>query len=134
MNPNAWDIKTRTMNQNSAFDHELDIKCSNGLNVTENKLFESMKKIGLNPEIQYKIGLMTVDFAFPDKKIVIEVNGPYHNSETQRYHDKSRWVVLKRYGWTMRSFTSNSVYYHSDAIAERIAEFIGAHIKKIIQI
>ncbi len=62
------------------FDQEWDIKLANGMNLTENKLYDAMLKIGLKPEYQYEISYMKVDFAFPKYNIVIEVNGPYHDT------------------------------------------------------
>lgn len=106
------------------FDYYGDIKQTNGLNVSENKLFEAMREIGLNPIPQYKISQMTVDFAFPDRKIVIEVNGPYHRTEEQIIRDKKRWFVLNKEGWKRRSFSSKEVYENPQRVAEKIKNLI----------
>ena len=96
---------------------KFDIKLSNGLNVTENKLYEAMISLGLNPHKQYVIGKMTVDFAFPKEKLVIEINGPYHNTKKQRLIDKKRWFVLKNNGWSVKTFKSKTVYEKPDSVA-----------------
>jgi very-short-patch-repair endonuclease len=108
----------------NGFDFEWDIKLSNGLNITENKLFEAMKKIGLNPEIQYQISQMKVDFAFPEEMIAIEVNGPYHYTEEGKLRDKKRYFVLRKEGWKVKTFTAKSVYYNPDEVAKRIATLL----------
>ncbi len=113
------------MTDDDKFDHEWDIKQENGLNVTENKLLEAMKKIGLNPETQYKISRMTVDFAFPEEKIAIEVNGPYHYTEEQKMADKKRYFALKKFGWKRKIFSSKYAYHYPDKVAKEIAELVG---------
>ena len=113
------------MGEDNNFDHEWDIKLDNGLNVTENKLFESMKRTGLNPKSQYEISQMTVDFAFPDEGVVIEINGPYHKTEEQKLRDKKRLFVLHKKGWKRKTYSAESVYKNPDGIAKQIAKLIG---------
>lgn len=113
------------MDEDNNFDHEWDIKLDNGLNVTENKLFESMKRIGLNPKSQYGISQMTVDFAFPDEGVVIEINGPLHDTEEQKLRDKKRLFVLHRKGWKRKTYSAKAVYKNPDRIAKQIAKLIG---------
>ncbi|MBI2130202.1 DUF559 domain-containing protein [Candidatus Woesearchaeota archaeon] len=113
------------MDEDNNFDHEWDIKSDNGLNVTENKLFESLKRIGLNPKSQYKIDQMTVDFAFPDDGIIVEINGPYHKTEEQILRDKRRLFVLHKKGWKRKTYNAESVYKNPDGIAKQIAKLIG---------
>lgn len=117
------------MGDDSGFDEYWDIKKANGMNVTENRLYDSMCAIGLEPKCQYQIGLMTVDFAFPNEMVVIEVNGPYHESFEQTERDKKRWFVLHNDGWQVKSYRAKSVYEHSDFIAVKIAELLG---KKVV--
>ena len=83
----------------------------NGMNITETKLFNAMKKLGLNPEPQYLIDKMTVDFAFPEEKLVIEVNGPCHEDEDQQVTDRKRYYVLKDQGWKVKTFYADRTYY-----------------------
>ncbi len=113
--------------ENNDFEFEQtpwDIKLSNGMNITENKLFKTMNKIGLSPEPQYKISNMTVDFAFPYERVVIEVNGPHHDTEEQRKKDKKRLYVLNSLGWTRRTYGANSVHKDSRRVAKKIQKLI----------
>lgn len=87
-----------------------DTKLENGMNVTENRLFKALNKIRLFPHPQYKIDRMTVDFAFLDKKYVVEVNGEYHNNKKQKVTDAKRYYALKNQGWEVKSFRAETVY------------------------
>ncbi|TAL57591.1 MAG: DUF559 domain-containing protein [Nanoarchaeota archaeon] len=91
-----------------------EIRGEDGMNVSERKLFEAMKKIGLDPIPQYKISQMKVDFAFPDEMIAIEINGPMHDKQEQKITDKKRLYVLHRENWKRRTFSSSSAYNHPD--------------------
>lgn len=101
-----------------------DNKQENGMNVTENKLYNAMFKIGLQPECQYPISYMTVDFAFPDYMVVVEINGPYHKSEEQKMIDKKRWFVLNSNGWKRRTYSADAVYKNPSGVARRIQKYL----------
>lgn len=101
-----------------------EIRDKDGLNRTEHKLYVAMKGLDLNPEKQYKISDMTVDFAFPKEKLVIEVNGEYHKTEEQRKVDKRRWYVLHGLGWKRKTFNANIVNKAPVWCAEKIKEQI----------
>lgn len=107
------------------FDEYKDIKLPNGLNITENRLYEAMQKIGLNPEPQYPISQMKVDFAFPEEMLVIEINGVCHETEEQKIIDKKRWFVLNNLGWKRRTFTAKQVHYYSMEVAHKIKKLLG---------
>jgi len=112
------------------FDEYEDIRLPNGLNITENKLYEAMKKIGLNPIPQYPISEMRVDFAFPEEMIAIEVDGDYHNTEEQKIRDRKRWFVLNSRGWKRRTFTAKQVYYYPMDVARKIKRLLGKEDEK----
>lgn len=92
------------------FDVEHEVRYPNNLNVTEHRLFEAMQAVGLRPRTQYPISRMTVDFAFPDEKVVIEVDGPLHQKPEQQLRDKKRWFFLRKIGWHRKSFDADRVY------------------------
>ncbi len=94
-----------------------DTKLDNGLNVTENRLYKAMKIMGLKPKPQFTISQMTVDFAFPEEKIVIEVEGEHHNNYEQKITDKKRFFVLQRLGWKVKSFRAATCYNKPRAVA-----------------
>lgn len=96
-------------------------KLANGMYYTENKLYHAMLNIGLDPKPQYQISDMTVDFAFPDHKLVVEVNGKaWHSSEDQISRDRKRWFVLRREGWRRRSYPAEVVFKNPYKVAYTI--------------
>lgn len=51
---------------------------------------------------QYPVGLYSLDFAFVDKKIDVEVDGEQHYRDTRIVeHDKIRTKILNDLGWTV---------------------------------
>ncbi len=101
-----WEIRDMPHNQNR----------------TEYKLFEAMKKVGLNPKPQHLISKMHVDFAFPDQKLVIEVNGPYHLETSQMITDMGRTHILKKMGWNVIYIPAKSAYYYPYNCVEHVQE------------
>jgi len=99
---------------------------SDGMNVTERKLFEALKRIGLDPIPQYGVGQCTIDFAFPENYWAFEVNGPEHNTPEGRERDKRRWQFLTHTDppWKVKNFSAKRVYYHPDQVAREIKRIL----------
>ncbi len=112
------------MNTDLELDFEHDIKDSEGLNVTERKLLEALRELGLNPLPHFKISRMTVDLAFPEQKLAVEVNGTYHKSEKQKVADQKRWFVLQKNGWQRKSFDASRVYQDPRGVATIIRSLL----------
>ncbi len=89
---------------------------------TEKILLRSFRKHGLNPEEQYKIGNMRVDFAFPKEKIIIEVDGVHHSKRKQKIKDIRRNYFLKDEGWKVWRYKAEHCYKFPDYIARKIKE------------
>lgn len=89
---------------------------------TERMLLKSFRKYGLNPEPQYKIGNMRVDFAFTQEKVIIEVDGPHHNEINQKLKDRRRNYFLIDDGWRVWRYKAESCYKFPDYIARKIKE------------
>lgn len=82
---------------------------------------------GLKP--QYKIGPYRVDFAIPDQRIAIELDGhQYHSTKEQRTRDAKRQRYLERNGWRVIRFTGSEVWGDASGCVEetiRLIEAIG---------
>lgn len=91
---------------------------------TEKLLLDKQKEIGLNSQPQFKIDKMTVDFAFPDVKVVVEIDGYYHNKIRQREADGNRDDYLQSQGWKIRRFPAEEVYENPLKVAYKIKYFI----------
>lgn len=59
-----------------------------------------------------------VDFAVPDAKIAIEVDGhKYHSSKSQRTKDAERDRALQSNGWRVFRFTGSEIYADPKRVA-----------------
>lgn len=69
---------------------------------------------------QVEIGPYRADFAFTDRKILVELDGhDYHKTKEQRTHDAKRDRYLQENGWQVIRFTGSEVYRNTDACIEQ---------------
>jgi len=78
------------------------------------------KALGVKFRRQVPIGDYIVDFLDPKTKLIIEVDGEYHNSEEQRENDIIRTNYLNKHGYYVLRFTNNDVLGDIDYVLERI--------------
>lgn len=90
----------------------------NTQSISEKKLIAELVNVGLYPKPQYKISEMHVDLAFPEKMIVVEIDGPHHASRQEK--DESRDYELTKRGWKVLRYSSNDAHNHSVELAEKI--------------
>ncbi len=92
---------------------------------TEKNLLNVLNSIGLYPKTQYSISKMTVDFAFPDERAVIEIDGPEHRlNRTQKEADGNRDDYLQSIGWKVRRFSAEETYENTEKVAYKIKVFL----------
>ena len=72
---------------------------TNWLNKKKSYAEEYFDKIFLNAEKQYRVNRFVLDYAWPEKKIYIEVDGEQHYTEEGLKHDKIRTEILLEEGW-----------------------------------
>jgi very-short-patch-repair endonuclease len=88
----------------------------------EAKLQEAMQEFELKPVPQYKIGAYFVDFAFPEKKLVIEADGKdFHKSSRLWERDKHRQSHIESLGWEFERFSGSFIHKYADTAAAKIA-------------
>jgi len=101
---------------------------------TEKLLLAELYNLGLRPKPQHKISRMTVDFAFVDEKIVIEVDGIYHHTQKQKEADGNRDDHLQSIGWKVRRLSAEEVHKDPENSAIKVKNFIERNKpKKIIK-
>lgn len=61
---------------------------------------EWLQKENIFVEREFQVGLYTLDFAWPEKKIYLEVDGSQHHLNWMIKHDEERTKKLSELGWT----------------------------------
>lgn len=75
---------------------------------------------------QYVIDRYIVDFACVQKKIVIEIDGKYHDTAEQQERDAQRTAVIERHGFTVLRFKNDEV----ESAMDRVIATIEKALKK----
>jgi very-short-patch-repair endonuclease len=73
---------------------------------------------GLKFRRQFQIGPYIVDFACPQKKLVIEVDGGHHAEQVDSDHERTKW--LESQGYRVLRFWNNEVQSNLDGVKESI--------------
>lgn len=77
------------------------------------------------PVPQYPIGNYRLDFAFPDEKIAIEIDGhDYHKEVEQRSADAKRDRDLLKEGWATLRFTGSDVHRNAGNVINEVRAFV----------
>ena len=60
---------------------------------------EWLQKENIFSEREYQVGLYTLDFAWPERKIYLEIDGSQHHLDWMMKHDEERTKKLSELGW-----------------------------------
>ena len=69
---------------------------------------------------QHAIAGYVVDFYCHECKLVIELDGNYHNDDQAKEYDKARTVLLKEHGITVVRFWNEDVMKEVENVLEKI--------------
>ena len=101
--------------------------------VLESRFLELVHDAGLvSPARQVSLGgplgwIGTVDFAWPDRRIVVEVDGAaFHDSVTDREHDEHRDRALEAAGWIVLRFNWNDVMKRPTSVIRTVERALTA--------
>ena len=72
---------------------------------------------------QKPINNFIVDFYFPKLKLVIEVDGDSHFTDSGLVYDEERTRVLEGYGLRVIRFTNDEVVQNFEGVCEQIMGF-----------
>lgn len=79
---------------------------------------------GIYPQYNVPGFRYRVDFAFPDDKVAVELDGyEYHNSKEQFTNDRKRQREMELAGWRFIRFSGSEVYKNADACVRQAYEF-----------
>ena len=90
---------------------------------TESALWKRLKKkqlLGLRFRAQHPIDIFIADFYCHKLKLVVEVDGAYHNRSDQKKYDLDRERVLKNYGIETIRFTDEEIESSVDTVIEKL--------------
>ena len=81
------------------------------MTIAEKILWEGIrnKKTGYKFRKQHPIGDYIADFICIEKKLVIEVDGGYHNTLEQQQDDRVRTIDIEKMGYSVIRFTNEEV-------------------------
>ena len=71
---------------------------------------------------QFPIDRYIADFCCITKKLVIEIDGPIH--ETTQERDKNRELILRYYGYTVIRFTNEQVLHNVQDVIAVIKKYL----------
>ena len=84
------------------------------------------KKIGYKFRRQHIVGEYITDFINLKHKLIIEIDGKYHQEVEQVKKDAQRTQYLKQKGYTVIRFTNEEVFNHIEDVIKKIKETIMA--------
>ena len=103
----------------------------NNATVAEDVLWQQLraKKLGCKFRRQHPVLNYIPDFVCVEKKLIIEVDGGYHENVAQLELDKSREEHLREFGYKVIRFSNDEVLYNIEEVLKKIIE--GADKSKI---
>ncbi len=76
--------------------------------------------MGLGFRRQVPIGPYIVDFACPDRRLILEVDGSQHAEPQSATKDEERSAFLRARGWTILRFWNDDVLRGIDDVCQHI--------------
>lgn len=88
----------------------------------ESVFWDVVKSNGLGQKCrrQYIIGEYIVDFFFRESKLIVEIDGEYHNNPEQKEMDRIRQDWLEHMGYHLIRFNNEDVLFNIDNVVEKI--------------
>jgi len=80
------------------------------------------KKLGMKFRRQHPINRFIADFYCHEAKLVIEVDGGYHEDDDQREYDIGRTAELKEFGILVVRFTNEEVEQDLEVVIQKIRD------------
>ena len=107
----------------------------NNMTDAEKLLWDALgaKNTGDKFRRQHVIGDFIADFVCLPKRLIIEVDGGYHNDDTQQSLDEQRTKILNHLGFEVIRFTNEEVLGNLDGVVNQIEEKLSllANIKEL---
>jgi len=90
-----------------------------------------MKNIrGVKFRRQHPMEFYVADFYCHEARLVIEVDGPYHEKKDQQQHDENRTAELDRFDIRVIRFTNDEIRHHLGSVLQKIRQEIEERMEK----
>lgn len=74
---------------------------------------------------QYQLGRFAIDFAWPHKKIALEIDGDQHYTQKeQKIRDKNKEMLLKENGWVLIRIRWKTIFKNPKPFIQKVKELI----------
>jgi very-short-patch-repair endonuclease len=96
----------------------------------EQALWSKIRKrqlLGYKFRRQHPIKQFIADFYCHERKLVIEVDGGYHNEPTQAEHDQQRTYELEKMGIQVLRFKNEEIMIDMEGVIEKIRKLLTSH-------
>ncbi|MEO5782476.1 MAG: DUF559 domain-containing protein, partial [Ginsengibacter sp.] len=96
----------------------------------ENILWQELRnnQLGYKVRRQHVIEGFIIDFAFLQKKFLIEIDGGYYEDEEQKKYDEARTEFLKESGYKVLRFANEEVLTDRKNVLKKIKEELGHEV------
>lgn len=84
-------------------------------------------KLGSNFRRQHIIGEFIADFVCLKSKLIIELDGGYHQTSQQQINDEERTLWLSKQGFTVLRFRNEEAICHTNNVINKIKEYVQQH-------
>ncbi|HEX6861127.1 MAG TPA: DUF559 domain-containing protein [Caulobacteraceae bacterium] len=91
------------------------------MTVAERVLWKELRRLKMNFRRQAPIGRFVVDFVHHDSRLVVEIDGYYHDDPERQARDLQRTAWLQSQGYRVIRFAENAVRDSLFEVVERIA-------------
>ena len=81
--------------------------------------------MGLGFRRQFPIGGYIVDFACPDQRLIVELDGSHHADGAVSAKDAERSEILRKHGWTVLRFWNDDVLRDVENVCLHIVTVAG---------
>jgi very-short-patch-repair endonuclease len=72
---------------------------------------------------QHPVGPYIADFACVSAKLIVEVDGATHSSDSEIAYDRKRDAYMTQRGWRVIRISNNDVYKNLDNVCEMILSY-----------
>ena len=96
--------------------------------LSEGLLWQKLRnnQLGSKVRMQHVIETFIIDFAFLNEKLLIEIDGDYHNDPEQKSYDAARTKYLAELGYRLIRFTNDEVEKNISNVLKKIKDELTA--------